>query len=237
MSDGSEDFFWPSFTDLMTSLFFIVLVLYILTVAMLKNSQQAMSMVVVAQEQQLRIIRTVEENLEPLQRDSTTFIYDPEYKRYQLAFDVHFGVSRKDITPLGIESYSKTIVQIDKLAKKLESLVNSLRDQKQQDSSLANISYLMVVSGSASDLPGDDVYRNYLLSYERALALHLYWKNKLGIDFDSPQYHDIIEFQIAGNGIGGVGRIPGLDLSEEKKNQRFLINVIPKIGDVTKNFE
>lgn len=237
MSDGSEDFFWPSFTDLMTSLFFIVLVLYILTVAMLKNSQQAMSMVVVAQEQQLRIIRTVEENLEPLQRDSSTFIYDPKYKRYQLAFDVHFGTSEKDISPSGIEAYGTTITQIDELGNKLKTLVEDLRQQKQQDSTLANISYLMVVSGSASDLPGDDDYRNYLLSYERALALHLYWKNKLEIDFDSPKYHDIIEFQISGIGIGGVGRIPGITLEEEKKNQRFLINIIPKIGDLTKNIE
>jgi len=237
MSEGNEDFFWPSFTDLMTSLFFIVLVLYILTVALLKNSQFMMSQIFVAQEQQLRIIRTVEENLEPLQRDSTTFIYDSEYKRYQLAFDVRFEISRKDITPSGIESYGQTIVQIDKLGRKLESLVNGLQRQKVQDSSLANISYLMVVSGSASDLSGDDAYRNYLLSYERALALHLYWKKNLGIDFDAPQYHDIIEFQIAGNGIGGVGRIPGVSLIEEKKNQRFLINIIPKIGDVTKSLE
>ena len=237
MSDGSEDFFWPSFTDLMTSLFFIVLVLYILTVAMLKNSQQAMSMVVVAQEKQLRIIRTVEENLEPLQRDSSTFIYDPKYKRYQLAFDVHFELSRKDISPTGIQNYSSTIVQVNELGHKLNVLVNDLRAQKIQDTTLANISYLMVVSGSASDLKGDDAYRNYLLSYERALSLHLYWKNALGIDFDSPQYHDIIEFQISGLGIGGVGRVSGTTIEEEKKNQRFLINVIPKIGDVTKNIE
>jgi len=237
MSDGSEDFFWPSFTDLMTSLFFIVLVLYILTVALLKNSQFVMSQIVVAQEKQLRIIRTVEENLEPLQRDSTTFIYDPKFKRYQLAFDVRFGEGRKDISPAGIDSYGTTIFQINDLGNKLKSLVDSLKAQKERDFALANISYLMVVSGSASDLPGDNTYSNYQLSYERALALHIHWKVKLGIDFDAPKYHDIIEFQIAGNGIGGVGRIPGVTLNEEKKNQRFLINVIPKIGDMTTNVE
>lgn len=237
MSDGSEDFFWPSFTDLMTSLFFIVLVLYILTVALLKNSQFMMSQIVVAQEKQLKIIRTVEENLEPLQQDSTTFIYDPKYKRYQLAFDVRFGISRKDISPAGIQDYGSTISQINELGYKLKTLVDGLRQQKLADPNLANISYLMVVSGSASDLQGDDAYRNYLLSYERALALHLYWKDKLKIDFDAPEYHDIIEFQISGLGIGGVGRIPGTTVEEEKKNQRFLINVIPKIGDVTKNIE
>jgi len=237
MSDGSEDFFWPSFTDLMTTLFFIVLVLYILTIALFKNAQYELKTRIAAQDAQLRIIRTVEENLKPLQKDSTTFIYDPKYKRYQLAFDVRFGISKKDISAAGIKDYGSTISQINELGYKLKTLVEGLRRQKLEDPNLANISYLMVVSGSASDLKGDDAYRNYLLSYERALALHLYWKDELKIDFDAPEYHDIIEFQISGLGIGGVGRIPGTTVEEEKKNQRFLINVIPKIGDVTKNIE
>lgn len=237
MSDGSEDFFWPSFTDLMTTLFFIVLVLYILTIALFKNAQYELKTIIAAQGDQLRIIKTVEENLKPLQNDSTTFIYDPKYKRYQLAFDVRFGISKKDISAAGIQDYGSTISQINELGYKLKTLVDGLREQKLADPNLANISYLMVVSGSASDLKGDNDYRNYLLSYERALALHLYWKDSLKIDFDAPEYHDIIEFQISGLGIGGVGRIPGITVAEEKKNQRFLINVIPKIGDVTKNVE
>ena len=233
MSDGNEDFFWPSFTDLMTSLFFIVLVLYILTVAMLKNSQQAMKMIVVAQKEQLDIIKTVEENLKPLQRDKNTFVYDSKYKRYQLAFEVHFKDGRKDISPSGIDSYGPTIVKIDSLGIKLKRLVDELKKQKRSDQSLSDISYLLVVSGSASR---DNYAQNYQLSYERALALYIHWKDNMGIDFDAPEYHDIIEFQIAGNGTGGVGRFEGGEM-EEKKNQRFLINVIPKIGDVTKNLE
>lgn len=237
MSDQNEDFFWPSFTDLMTSLFFIVLVLYILTVAMLKNSQLIMRQQVIAQEEQLRIIRTVEDNLEPLQKDTSTFVYDKKHKRYQLAFDVRFAVNKKNINQSSIVSYTPTIVEINKLGHKLEKLVNGLLAQKRQDSSLASISYLLVVSGYASNLPNDDVYKNYILSYERALALHLYWKTQLGIDFDAPKYHDIIEFHIAGNGIGGVGRIEGKTWKEEEANQRFLINIMPKIGDITRDIE
>jgi hypothetical protein len=65
--------------------------------------------------------------------------------------------------------------------------------------------------------------------------LYKYWKKELGIDFDSPKYHDFIEFQIAGNGEGGIGRFrrdPENGFKNERKNQRFLINVIPKIGEL-----
>jgi hypothetical protein len=70
--------------------------------------------------------------------------------------------------------------------------------------------------------------------YERAYNLYKYWRDALGIDFDSKKYHDFIEFQIAGSGEGGIGRIPADPPSffEERKNQRFLINVIPKIGEL-----
>ena len=38
--EKKHDFFWPSYADLMTSLFFIMLVLFVLTVMMLKAEQK-----------------------------------------------------------------------------------------------------------------------------------------------------------------------------------------------------
>ena len=37
MKKGKIDFFWPSFADLMTSLFFVMLVLYVLTYLKMKS--------------------------------------------------------------------------------------------------------------------------------------------------------------------------------------------------------
>ena len=69
------------------------------------------------------------------------------------------------------------------------------------------------------------------MSYDRAYALYNYWLDH-GIDFYDKKFENIVDMHIAGNGIGGVGRMgyghPSNSL-EERKNQRFLINIIPKI--------
>lgn len=52
------------------------------------------------------------------------------------------------------------------------------------------------------------------------------------------KYNELLDFQIAGNGIGGIGRVEKkyisdkLDENEEMKNQTFLIQIIPKIGKI-----
>ena len=62
------------------------------------------------------------------------------------------------------------------------------------------------------------------LSYKRSLALAKFWK-KNNVEFDQT----VCELQIAGSGLGGIGRYTG---NEEYKNQRFLIQIVPKIGEL-----
>ena len=94
----------------------------------------------------------------------------------------------------------------------------------------------MVISGRSSNLQGNDTTHNYYLSYERAYSLYNFWKPI--IDFDDAKYNELLDFQIAGNGIGGIGRVEKkyisdkLDENEEMKNQTFLIQIIPKIGKI-----
>ena len=75
MTGKSSGFFWPSFTDLMTSLFFIMLVLYVLTYLKLTNQQRAT-------EQQLNKIKEIQAAVKELPQDY--FQYDSEYKRFSL---------------------------------------------------------------------------------------------------------------------------------------------------------
>src|ERR1700749_3417210 len=91
MKKNNSDFFWPSFTDLMTSLFFIMLVLYVLTYVQLKLRNRVL-------ENQLKIIKTVEANLAPLKKDKQLFTYEESYNRYKLAFDVKFNTDRYNIS-------------------------------------------------------------------------------------------------------------------------------------------
>ena len=89
--------------------------------------------------------------------------------------------------------------------------------------------YQMVIEGNAAikwenlksgnyDPDNVDMYH---LSYNRALALYLYWKNK-GIDFR--KYNT--EVIIAGSGFNGINR----DDKVEDYNKRFIIQIIPKIN-------
>lgn len=66
MNSKKTDFFWPSYTDLMTSLFFIMLVLFVLVFT--KQSRQIKDL-----ERQLAIVNAVDENLKPLKKRKVTF--------------------------------------------------------------------------------------------------------------------------------------------------------------------
>ena len=109
-------------------------------------------------------------------------------------------------------------------------LYSNLAYLKHSDDAYKNVSYIIVVAGSASRTGRTD--RNYSLSYQRAYSLYKYWRDNLGIDFDAKKYHDLIELQIAGNGTGGVGRLVSDDSGYNRKNQRFIINIIPKLGEL-----
>jgi hypothetical protein len=268
-----SNFFWIGYSDLMTSLFFIILVIFAITAMRMKVEQKNLLNVnsklseVIAkntenekrlkekekensvikeenkrqedlikiQAEKFQIIQSVEKNLEALQNDNDLFVYEPSYKRYRLAFDVQYKTSKKKIAYGHIKNYYETVEKLDEVGNKLKSVVEQLKEQQECDSRYKNISYLIVVSGSASNLPGNRVDPNYLLSYERAYNLYKYWKKNLNIDFDDSKYHDFLEFQIAGNGFGGIGRFPRYiydGFKSERKNQRFLINIIPKIGEI-----
>ena len=241
-------FFWVGYADLMTSLFFVVLILYVVSFALYKkqlsdihkfiseledtnnqlesaNSQlEKTKKLLLVQAEKAKIIEAVEQNLEPLKKEKDLFVYDNKYKRFNLAFDVQFKYGRSKINSKDLVS-TNTIDELITVGTSLENLIEKLRSQKETDNKFKEISYLIVVSGSASDF-GEDEFKNYLKSYERAYYLYKFWKEN-GVDLDAKKYHDLVDFQIAGNGIGGVGRF-----SDEEKNQRFIINIIPKIGEI-----
>ncbi|MDI9358311.1 MAG: hypothetical protein QM528_05150 [Phycisphaerales bacterium] len=226
MKPEKDSSFWTSYTDLMTSLFFVMLVLYILTYLQLTKT-------IKAQKKELEIINTVNKTLEPLKKDTTLFKYEKDYQRFELSFDVKFKRNKFNISETDLDNYQATIAKINDAGLSLKKVLDSIYDKKNPEgtrynSLMKNVSYVMVIAGYASN-SGLEL-DNYILSYKRALSLWEYWRDYDNIDFEAPQFisNNIVDLQIAGNGWGGVGR----DTKVETNNQRFLISLFPKIGDL-----
>jgi outer membrane protein OmpA-like peptidoglycan-associated protein len=195
------NFFWMSFTDLMTSLFFVMLVLYVLTFVRL-NTQKKIT------EEELAKVKEIQAAVKELPQEY--FTYQSEFKRFALNRQIQFPAGDSEIS-------SKDFDYLLNVGKNIQALVSRLKALYADD----NIKYLIVIEGMASK---DGYAQNDELSYRRSLALARLWeRNKVSFD------PNICELQIAGSGTKGIGRFSGDD---EFKNQRFLIQIVPKIGDI-----
>jgi len=157
MANKRESFFWTSYSDLMTSLFFIMLTLFILVIVLLHKRMEYTAMEL---EEAKKVVASTKD-LNP-----KYFDYRPEYKKYVLNIAVKY--------PAG----SSSLAQIDK--SKLDSLFEAGNEIKLFLDSHKDYQYLLIVEGQASS---DNYSRNYELSYERALGLIRYWTNERGLIF------------------------------------------------------
>jgi len=173
-----ESFFWTSFSDLMTSLFFVMLVLFVLTIALFEGKRRAT-------EEQLEKITEIEEAINRI--DTLYFNYSNVYKKHILRIRVNFprGVSEINV----IDNYTKT--ELVKAGRSIQSSLEKISLEYPE------IQYLLVIEGQASM---DNYPRNYELSYERALSLSRFWRDN-HIDFGNN-----CEVLISGSGIGGTMR-------------------------------
>ncbi len=201
MKESKQDYFWLSYSDLITSLFFIMLVLYVLTFVKLSNQKNA-------SEQQLKKIQEIQTAVKSL--PSQYFTYDEKYGRYSLSRNINFE-TMKDVINEDDKIYLKDV------GESISDLINELKVKyKGQD-----IRYVVLIEGMASK---DYYIDNYQLSYRRALAVKRLWQSE-GIILDPA----VCDVQVAGSGVEGIGRYPK---KEEAKNQRILIQIIPKIGKI-----
>jgi hypothetical protein len=204
-------FFWVGYADLMTSLFFIMLVLYVVSFAILQSKQGELK----AAAEQLKEIKSVQQAIESL--DSTYFQFDNINKRYKLNIVARFkpnSYNIKDI-PDGRRN------QLAEAGKNLYEKIKSITD------TIKTVDYLLIVEGNAARYKNNwknNANGGYRLSYNRALSLVNFWK-KEGYDF-STIGNNQCEVIIAGSGYFSQSR----DTVNEQNNKRFTIQVTSKVG-------
>lgn len=217
MAEKKESFFWTSYSDLMTSLFFVMLILFVLVIVLLHKRMEAT-------EQQLEEIKRVEASTKELTK-SEYFRYKPEYKKYVLDVSCFFEENKYSIDDLDADR--------DSLKQAGEAIKDFLKKNFSNQ-------YLLIIEGQASRNSEKFTKHNYDLSYQRALTLMAFWKDSCKIDFGLN-----CEIQIAGSGDGRYNfGYTGGDCtksfkehdatlmrerkSRERDNQRFIIHIIPK---------
>ncbi|WP_430412734.1 hypothetical protein [Kordia sp.] len=222
MKKTNKNLFWVSFADLMTSLFFVVLVLYVITYVMLKKEQKELqnkNTEYVEFQQELKVenerlnqILKLEQQFKPLQNDDD-FKYLSECKKY---------VSKKLSNIEIFEPNEATIKSTYRdatleVGRKLEILLKDLNVANN------NFSYLVIIEGNMANTwdkkYGKDNNYGYSKSYDRALAVYNLWQKN---SIDLRQYNS--EVLICGSGFNGLCRD-----DNEENNKRFSIQIIPKI--------
>ncbi|SDD64947.1 OmpA family protein [Algoriphagus faecimaris] len=204
------NFFWVSFSDLMVSLFFVMLVLFAVAIGFSESERRKAEDAREASEQQLKKIQEIQESTKQLPEEY--FSYQPQYKRFKLNKQIQFQRGKSEIE----SQYKPYLIEV---GKSIQSLIERLKSNER--SSNFEIKYLVVIEGMASN---DNYPLNFELSYNRALSLYRLWKEE-PIIFDP----EICEVQIAGSGTEGLREYAGF---EEYKNQQFLIHIVPKIGRI-----
>lgn len=225
--DGNKNgSFWPSYVDIMTTLFAITLILFAVSFSRFKIKEKQLQSLVDEYENIITVYSTVSSI------DSTKYFgYNEEYLKHLFTVDVEYQQKEYRIDRLKLDLIDSiaandkrdSIIQAGLLVK------NTILKLEKQDINKNNIKFLVVIEGQASKIAFDmsDWQNNFTLSYLRAQFLNEFWK-KHGIDIASIPKCELI---ISGSGEGGVPRA-----KEEAKNQRFLIHIVPVIGniDVTK---
>jgi hypothetical protein len=215
MKRKHSNFFWASYTDLMTSLFFIMLVLYVLTFIMLKKQNRKNEV----DAEKFKKIQEIEASTKGL-GDGKIFDYEKDFKRFTLKRQPKFDSMRYNIRDDDIENLLNA-------GKRIDTIINNANKKNVLN---LDLKYLVVIEGTSSK---DQFSINNELSYLRALSVFELWE-KHDIPFVKTYLDKIkqgqskeldIEIIIAGSGDRGVGRS-----KDEIDNQKILIQLIPKIS-------
>lgn len=253
MDGQNNGTFWPSYVDIMTTLFAIMLILFAVSFARFKVKEGESEKI----KQQLQEIVDEYDNILQLyttvgEIDNTEFFgYNPKYLKHLFQINVEyqqkeFAIDRLQLDMIDRDAANKKRDSIVDAGQLIQETINEL-NQKMPHTKDNNIKFLVIIEGQSSRIPFNESpwENNYTLSYLRAQYLNEFWKAN-GIDLEKIPRCELL---ISGSGEGGVPRVNPDEiikksdfandsdykkrrLAEEVKNQRFLINIVPVLGNI-----
>lgn len=241
--DTKKDSFWLSYSDLMTSLFFIMLVLFITGVCILTTSDDTVSILrrkltdAETRNQLLEdSLKTLKENYDKVsikKREYEKLLQLTEqFKSLSASTSLRYDDTQKTFIVKdfeGIEIFKQNKADIKKdyltvvtnVGKDLKSILKQLNDDNKDSK------FLLVIEGNTANTYDKSIDKDsksaYELSFERALALYEQWKK-----FNLREYNT--EILICGSGMNGINR----DQVIEDNNKRFVIQILPKLSRIDK---
>lgn len=248
--DTKKDSFWLSYSDLMTSLFFVMLVLFVMGIIILVTSDDTEP----GLRRQLNEAKARIEELEKAnkalanQNNVIQAAYDQvviekeklerltqltnQFKSLSSATSLRYDDKQKTFIVKEFEGkeifeHDKAVIKheylgtVNKVGRDLEAILKAL-NKDNRDSK-----FLLVIEGNTANTYNKSINKNnnfsYRLSYDRALALYEQWKG-----FDLRKYNT--EILICGSGMNGINR----DNEVEENNKRFVIQILPKLSRTDK---
>ena len=196
--------FWTGYSDLMTSLFFILLVLFVVAIIAMGRSHHAT-------QAEIDKIHNIENSIQNI--DSKWFEYNEQHKKHVLKIDVSFPIGQSEITHIPIEKREK----LYSAGLAIEQFLKHAEEEYGE-----SVKYLLIIEGQASN---DGYTGNFDLSYQRALSLYRYFQINRHLDLKRQN----CEVLVCGSGTEGALRAYP-DNASNTKNQRFLIHILPKPG-------
>lgn len=230
--------FWPSYVDIMTTLFAIMLILFAVSYSRFKSKERdqenTVSQLQIAVDQ-LQVTTGKYNELLKMQSiiknvDERYFDYNEEYIKNIFKLSIQYQRGEFDLHRLEQDRLGH-VDEANRLRSELVEagrvIKNTIEQLQHSDVSKQKIKYLVVIEGQASadGYNVNNYFNNDVLSYQRALALHRFWSSH-GINFKAMAHCELV---ICGSGEGGVPR----DTTEEANNQRFLIHIVPVMGTTT----
>jgi outer membrane protein OmpA-like peptidoglycan-associated protein len=232
MKGKRDGFFWVSYTDLMISLFFIMLAIAAISLYQVIQEKQKCQKDKEATERELEQIKQIQSLVSELEKDDR-FIRNKDTGRFEIRRAIQFDQG-KHIISNNDKGY------LIEIGRSLEGLISKMSQTQQpfgsskaiSSQSGGSASYLIVIEGSAS--PEGDCASNYELSYRRAYQLWDLWLNA-GLKLKIPGTSDV---QISGSGSQTPERLTRpcnqpQDLTIDPSLRRFKIHVVPLIPDVS----